>query len=232
MAQRFIKDQELIDFAYENLNGVPRGSDDYEKMISGMHYNCWAPELNMARVKRHEMARLYGDIYLKDKTEEEFTKERYDYICKVFGKVGKDVYMEPPFNVDYGFNISIGDYFYANFNMTILDCSIVKIGNYVQFGPNCVLTCATHHLDPVERCHKSNEWAREITIGDYVWLGSNVTILQGAVIGEGAVIGANTVVKAGQIIPPFSVCVGQPARVVKTIKGYEGRDKVDFRDLQ
>lgn len=221
MAQRYEKDQELIRFAYDNLNGVPKGSDDYEKMLSGMHYNCWAPELNRARLVRHEMARKYGNIYLDDKTEQEFTKERHDYISTIFGQVGKDAYLEPPFNVDYGFNVSIGDYFYANFNLTILDTSVVKIGKYVQFGPNCVISCATHHLDPIERCEKGNEWAREITIGDYVWLGANVTVLQGAVIGEGAVIGANSVVKAGQVIPPHSVCVGQPARVVKKVEGYE-----------
>jgi acetyltransferase-like isoleucine patch superfamily enzyme len=220
MAQRFEKDTELIKYAYEELTDVPRGSDDYEKMISGMHYNCLAPELNRARLLRHEMARKYSNICLDDKTEEEFTKERYDYLRKIFGKVGENAYMEPPFNVDYGFNISIGDWFYANFNLTILDTSIVKIGNHVQFGPNCVVTCATHHLDPIERCEKFNEWAREITLDDYVWLGANVSVLQGAVIGEGAVIGANSVVTAGQVIPPYTVCVGAPARIIRKIKGY------------
>lgn len=220
MAQTSEKNQELINYAYENLKGVPRDSDDYEKMISGMPYNCWAPELNQARIERHELARDYGNIFLKDfNSFEEFTAARSEHIKKLFGKVGKDVYFEPPFNVDYGFNTIIGDLFYANFNLTILDCSIVKIGNGVLVGPNVCITCATHHLDPVERVDNNNEWAREITIGDKVWIGANVTILAGVTIGDGVTIGANSVVTKS--VPSYTVAVGVPAKVIKELPGYE-----------
>jgi acetyltransferase-like isoleucine patch superfamily enzyme len=190
-------------------------------MISGMQYNCWAPELNESRITRHERARQYGSIFLKDfRTTEEFMNYRRDFLGTIFGKLrGENIYMEP-FSVDYGFNTEIGDNFYSNFNLTILDCSIVKIGSGVMIGPNVTICCATHHLDPVERVDNNNEYAREITIGDKVWIGANVAILQGAVIGDGVTIGANSVVTAGTVIPPYTVAVGSPCRVVKKLPGY------------
>ncbi|KAH3685571.1 hypothetical protein WICPIJ_003456 [Wickerhamomyces pijperi] len=220
MAQRFEKNQELIQYAYENLKGIPLNSDEYEKMISGMHYHCWTPELDNARLERHEQARQYGDISFRDfETTAEFHKARYEYLKKIFGKVGDEVnslYIEPPFNIDYGFNVSLGERFYANFNLTILDCSIVKIGDYVMCGPNVTLSCASHSLEPYERTIKDIEWAREITIGDAAWLGAGVTVLGGVTIGEGAVIGANSVVTKD--IPPYTVYAGTPARFIKNIE--------------
>lgn len=217
MAQRYTKNEELIQYAYSNLKGIPQGSDDYERMISGMHYNCWTPELDLARLERHEKARRYGEISIFDFAhKQEFDQKRFEYLQGIFGKCGESIYVEPPFFVDYGFNISVGERFYANFNLTVLDCSIVKIGDYVMFGPNCTLSCATHHLDPYERAFKDNEWAREITIGDMVWLGANVTVLPGVTIGEGAIVGANSVVTKD--IPAYTVYAGTPAKFIKNVE--------------
>ncbi|CDR42918.1 CYFA0S10e03818g1_1 [Cyberlindnera fabianii] len=231
MAQRLEKNTELIEWAYNNLEGIPKGSDDYERLISGMSYNCWAPELNVARLTRHERARRYGDLSIEGKSEAEFMKERYEYIKSVFGKVGANVYLEPPFNVDYGFNISVGDNFYANFNLTILDCSVVKIGNNCMTGPNVTITCATHPVDPYERNVKNVEWAREIIIGDNVWITTGVVICQGTVIGNGVTLGANCVIPPGKTVPDNCVVAGNPARIIKKLKGYvepEPKEGVDY----
>lgn len=177
-------------------------------------------QLLMDRLIRHEMAQDYGNLRIGSNTPEEYSKLRLDYMKKIFGNVkGKFSYVEAPFFIDYGYNIEIGENFYANFNMTILDCSIVKIGNGVQFGPNVTLACATHPVESKERVDQSIEWAREITIGDKVWLGANVTVLPGVTIGEGTTVGANSVVTKD--LPANCVAVGTPARVVKKLSGFK-----------
>ncbi|CAM9023976.1 unnamed protein product [Wickerhamomyces anomalus] len=218
MTELFKKNQELIDYVYANFNDVPKGSDDYEKMISGMR--CWVPELKYARMRRHERALKYGNISIDDfETPDEYEQARLDYLKTVFGNIKGEAFVEAPFYVDYGFNIEVGDKFYANFNLTILDGSIVKIGHGVALGPNVTLTCATHPLDPYMRVDDHYEWSREIIIGNRVWLGANVTVLAGVHIGDNVVVGANSVVTKD--IPANSVAVGIPARVVKKLEVVE-----------
>lgn len=213
------RDEELIKYAYENHSHIPKG-DYYEKLISGMQYNFWEDDtITRSRLERHELVRRYGDITIFGKTTEEFTKERHEYLKRIFGKIPDEagsIYIEPPFNVDYGYNISIGKQFYANFNMTILDSSIVRIGNGVLFGPNVLICCPTHDLNPIERVEKDAEWAKQITIEDNVWICGNVTVLQGDTIGYGSVIGANSVVNRD--IPPMTVYAGTPAKFIKNVE--------------
>lgn len=191
-------------------------------------YNCMNEQLLEDRVMRHELAQDYSKIRRTGNspgdeqliTISDFFNKRYEFLKQIFGKIhDNEIYIEPPFNIDYGYNIEIGTKFYANFNMTILDCSIVKIGNDVQFGPNVVLSCATHSIDPIQRCDEFVEWAREIIIGDKVWLGANVTVLPGVTIGEGTTVGANSVVTKD--LPSNCVAVGTPARVIKKLSGYK-----------
>lgn len=221
MSQRFELNKELIEYAYENLNHIPKGNKDYELMISGNRYNCMNEQLLMDRLVRHEMAQDYGNLRMGSQSPEEYFQTRNEHLKKIFGKIKGDrgAYIEAPFQVDYGYNIELGKDFYANFNMTILDCSLVKIGDGVQFGPNVVLSCATHPVDSKERCVDFIEWAREIIIGDRVWLGANVTVLPGVTIGAGTTVGANSVVS--RILPAYCVAVGTPARVVKKLPGFQ-----------
>lgn len=72
--------------------------------------------------------------------------------------------MEPPFRIDYGCNISLGNRVYANFNLTILDCSLVTIGNRVMFGPNVSIFAATHETE-VESRRLDIEYGRPVVIG-------------------------------------------------------------------
>lgn len=124
---------------------------------------------------------------------------------------------------DYGFNISIGDYFAANYNLVILDCAPVTIGDHVLIGPNVTLATPFHPYDAEERRIKISEdgtkhkleYAKPITIGNDVWIAANVTVQGGVTIGEGAIIGAGSVVTKD--IPAYSIAVGVPAKVVRTI---------------
>lgn len=123
--------------------------------------------------------------------------------------------IEQPFLCDYGYNIHIGDNFYANHNLVILDGATVKFGDNVFVAPNCGFYTAGHPIDAAER-NKGLEYARPITVGNDVWIGGNVCVLPGVTIGDDCVIGAGSVVVKD--IPPHSVAVGNPCKVIKKIK--------------
>ncbi|CCH40922.1 hypothetical protein BN7_456 [Wickerhamomyces ciferrii] len=228
MSSTSTKDQELIDFAYNHLNlNIPKGHDEYEKMISGIPYEAWNQQLQESREEAHQSAKEYSAISYRGKSIDEFNKERHDKLTSMFGKLKSSATIEAPLSIDYGINTYIGENFYANFNLTLLDSSIIKIGDFVEFGPNVVLCCATHPLESDERLAADGEWSRAITVGNRVWIGSNVTVLPGVTIGDGAVIGANSVVTRD--IPSFSVSVGAPAKVKKQLKGYTGEVIADIK---
>lgn len=133
---------------------------------------------------------------------------------QLLGGVGDKFHIEPPFRCDYGYNITLGENFYANYNCTILDCAAVTIGDNVLLAPNVSLFTAGHPLHPAPRAQEY-EYAFPITIGHNVWIGGNVVINPGVRIGDNAVIGSGSVVTKD--IPANVVAVGNPCRVVRTI---------------
>ena len=133
---------------------------------------------------------------------------------EILGSAGKDAIIVPPFWCDYGYNIHVGDSFYANHNMLVQDGLPVKFGNNVFIGPNCTFTTAEHPIDPELR-KKGVEIAKSITVGNNVWIGTGSIILGGATIGDNTVIGAGSVVTKS--IPANVVAVGVPCRVVREI---------------
>lgn len=102
--------------------------------------------------------------------------------------------------------------------MTILDCGLVTIGNRVMFGPYVSIYAATHETDVASR-RENIEFAREVSIGDDCWIGGNAVILPGVTIGEGSTVAAGSVVTKS--VPAWSVVVGMPARVVRSVKPVE-----------
>lgn len=205
-------DKDLVKYAYENLQNLPKG-EEYEKMISSLPYNCYNDKLVMARTTSHEMAIDYGAIRIKDYEfdMEKFSKARHDHLLKIFGKIESDMFIEPPFFVDYGCNVSIGKKFYGNFNITFLDCTMIKIGDGVMVGPNVCFTTATHPSDPTERA-AGIEFAKPITVGNNVWIGANAVILPGVTIGDDVVIAAGAVINRDC---PSGVWGGIPGRLLK-----------------
>lgn len=133
---------------------------------------------------------------------------------KLLGKMGKEVIVTPPFWCDYGYNISVGDYFYSNHNLIITDGAKVTFGDHVFIAPNCCFTTAEHALNPEMR-KAGIEVAKPITVGNNVWIGAGSTILAGVTIGSGSVIGAGSVVKKS--IPENVVAVGVPCKVLRPI---------------
>lgn len=138
----------------------------------------------------------------------------------IIGKISNPskAYIEPPLYLDYGSNVSIGSNFYSNFNLTILDCGLVTIGNNVFFGPNVSIYSATHETG-VQSRRDNIEYAKPVEIGDDCWIGGNVVILPGVKIGKGCTVAAGSVVSRS--IEDWSVAVGSPARVIKKVEAVE-----------
>lgn len=130
-------------------------------------------------------------------------------------------FVQPPFAVDYGRHITIGENFYCNVDAVFLDTSWITIGNNVKIGPRVNLLTAGHPIDAPTRT-RLLEFAQPITIGDNVWLGGNVTVLPGVTIGANSVVGAGAVVTKD--IPENVVAVGNPARVLRPITAKDHDD--------
>lgn len=220
--------KELVDYAYANLSNLPKG-EEYEKMISSMPYDCFHPKLYVTRNVAHELALDYANIRMKDYDfdTKKHQAARVKYLRKIFGRIESDTFLEPPFFVDYGFNVKVGRCFYANFNLTLLDCTLITFGDNVMIAPNCCFTTATHPTDPTGRL-AGVEYARPIHVGNNVWFGSGVNVLPGVTIGDGVVVGAGAVVTKD--VPANTVVVGAPARVVKHLTPGDDRKRI-IRDL-
>lgn len=135
-------------------------------------------------------------------------------LSKLLGHMGENVTIVPPFWCDYGYNISVGDYFYGNHNLIITDGTDVTFGDHVFVAPNCCFTTAEHAIDPEQR-KAGMEVAKPITVGNNVWIGAGSTILAGVTIGDNTVIGAGSVVTKD--IPANVVALGVPCRVKREI---------------
>lgn len=132
----------------------------------------------------------------------------------LFGSCGQNIIVNQLFRCDFGCNIHVGENFFANFNLTVLDEAEVRIGNNAFIGPNVSIYTACHPLDAPTR-NTFAEWAEPVTIGDNVWIGGSVTILPGVTIGDNVVIGAGSVVCRD--LPSDCVAAGNPAKVIKRI---------------
>lgn len=166
------------------------------------------PGLIAERLECKELCRDYNDLRPRE------IEARDALLRKILGVAGAGLLIEQPFHCDYGYNIRVGDNFYANFNLVILDEAPVTFGDNVFIAPNCGFYTAGHPIDAAER-NKGLEYARPITVGDNVWIGAGVSVLPGVSIGDNCVIGAGSVVVGN--IPANCVAVGNPCKVIKTI---------------
>ena len=181
-----------------------------QKMLDGKMYNGADAELVKDRENARRLTRLFnGSI----ETEHE---KRLGILKELFGWTGDQFYVEPNFRCDYGYNIHLGENFYANFDCLILDVCEVQIGKNCMMAPGVHIYTAGHPIHPVER-NAGRELCKPVTIGDNCWIGGR------AVINPGVSIGNNVVIASGSIVTkdvPDNVIVGgNPARIIKQIEG-------------
>lgn len=143
------------------------------------------------------------------------TERREEIMRRLLGRTGSRFLIEQPFHCDYGYNIEIGENFYANVNCVILDGAKVTFGGNVFIAPGCGFYTAGHPFD-VEQRNSGLEYARPISVGDNVWIGAQVCVLPGVTIGDGCVIGAGSVVNRD--IPPHTLAAGNPCRVIRELR--------------
>ena len=158
-----------------------------EKQQAGELYNADDRELVNERIKAKKLCSEYNAVECNDFQKRERILER------LLAMKGKKTVIEPNFFCDYGYNILLGDNFYSNHNLVILDCAQVVFGDNIFIGPNCGFYTAEHPVDAALR-NQGLEYAKPITVGDNVWIGGGVNVIGGVTIGDNVVIGAGSVV--------------------------------------
>lgn len=142
-------------------------------------------------------------------------EQRQQILKNLLGKTAHNFTVLSGFQCDYGYNIEIGENFFANFNCIVLDAAKVSFGNNVFIAPNCGFYTSGHPIDADQR-NQGLEFAKPINVGNNVWIGGNVVVLPGVTIGDNSVIAAGSLVTHD--ITSNVVAMGSPCRVYKQIR--------------
>jgi len=188
----------------------------YKQMLSGRMYNDLSPELIKNREEAVFQTNEYNLSFGKPK------EIREALLKQILKSIGENVHFEPNFRCEFGFNITIGNNFFGNFDCIMLDGNRITIGNNVLFAPRVGLYTANHAIDSQERV-MGGCYARPITIEDNVWIGAGVHIMGGVTVGKNSVIGAGSVITKD--IPDNVIAAGVPCKVIREITE---QDKTGF----
>lgn len=199
-----------------------------ERMLANLPYKAWMDGLKEERLENRKKIYEYNNL------PPERWGEKTALIKEILGKTGESINIEAPFHCDYGYNIEVGENFFANYNLIILDVGKVRIGVNAQIAPNVAIYTAGHPIHPDSR-NSGYEYGIDVTIGDNVWIGGNTCIMPGVTIGNNVVIGGGSVVTKD--IPDNMIAVGNPCKVIREIteedRDYYFRDrKFDVEDYK
>lgn len=182
-------------------------SSEKDKMLSQLPYIASDAELSRERILAQKTC------FEVNSTSPELVEKRNELLRRILGST-KDFYIEPPFHCDYGYNISLGENFYSNYNCIILDCAEVTIGDNVMLAPNVSIFTAGHPIN-AEKRNEGWEYAIPVSIGNNVWIGGNTVINPGVNIGDNSVIGSGSVITKD--IPSNVIAAGNPCRIIRNI---------------
>ena len=180
-----------------------------QKMLAGELYNALDKELSQERIKARLLLKKLNDSRVDE------GKKRAEILRDLIPIKGKNVWIQPPFFCDYGYNMVIGNNVYFNFNCVVLDVMPVKIGSRTLIGPNVQLYTATHPMNFKERASLV-EFAKPIDIGEDVWIGGSTVVCPGVTIGDRTVIGAGSVITKD--LPADVFAAGNPCKVIRKIE--------------
>lgn len=173
-----------------------------EKMIAGELYRPGDPELVADRRHAQELMHAYNQTIVGDPTRAGILKD-------LLASGSETASLRPAFQVDYGYNIFLGDNVFMNYGCVLLDICPIHIGDRTEIGPLTQILAADHPRDAATR-DAGLEFGRPVSIGKNVWIGGGAIILPGVNIGDGAVIGAGAVVTRD--VASGATIAGNPAR--------------------
>lgn len=134
-----------------------------------------------------------------------------EILRSLFNQIGTDLYIEPDFHCQFGFNISLGDEVFLNHDCTLQDFAPITIGNQANIAPRVGLYTANAPEKADREPHSLI--AKPIVVKNNVWIGGNAVIMGGVTIGENAIIGAGCVVDHD--VPANALAVGNPMQIKK-----------------
>lgn len=178
-------------------------------MLAGQLYNPLDEKLSEDRLSTRLLLKQLNDL------SENQQDQKQGIVQKLLPNAASDIWIQPPFYCDYGYNIKAGEKVFFNFNCIVLDVTHVSIGRRTLFGPNVQIYTATHPLDFEERA-SGLEYAKPISIGEDVWVGGSAVICPGVSVGDRAVIGAGSVVTKD--IPSDVFAAGNPCKVIRSLR--------------
>ncbi len=200
----------------------------YERMEKGLIYDPGDEEILKEQFPFTDKLRAFNQT-LSTQME-----DRGNYLKEVFAECGENNYIEPPLHANWGgHHVHLGDWVYANFNLTLVDDGHIYIGSHTMIGPNVTIATANHPIEPGLR-GRGLQYNKDVHIGENVWIGAGVVVVPGVTIGDNSVIGAGSIVTKD--IPANVVAVGNPCRVLRQIGEHDRElfyrdEKIDWENL-
>ena len=180
-----------------------------EKMIAGELFNVYDSELVRERAVARQQVEAFNQL------GEMNPPKSQQIIKQLFGATGDKIEVHATFRCDYGYNLFVGEDFFANYDCVILDVAPIKIGKHCLLGPKVQIYSVNHPDDPQLRRNGAMGIGKPVSLGDDLWVGG------GAIICPGVTLGNNVIVAAGSVVTKSFgdnvVVGGNPARVIREL---------------